>query len=117
LKEGVIIETSGRSSDSRLIASDSVPGTVLSIIVKPDQLADESFFALPSDRFANFDTLTKITVTADAPDDIRGWPFSEEIGVPKRDGRAAPETVTADSLTRWRGARGRFPLTGFFLFA
>jgi hypothetical protein len=90
---------------------------VLSIIVKPDQLADESFFALPPDRFANFDTLTKITVTADAPDDIRGWPFSEEIGVRERDGCAAQETVTADRPSRRRRALGRFPLTGFLLFA
>lgn len=80
-------------------------------------LADESFFALSSDRFANVETFAKITAAADAPDNVRGWLFSEEIGFPECDGCAAHKTVTVDSLARWRRALGRFPLTGFLLFA
>jgi len=79
---------------------------------------DESFFALPLQSFADFETFQKITAAADAPDNIRRWPFSEEIGFSEGDGCAAQETtVTTDCLTGWHRAWGRFPLTGFVLFA
>jgi len=58
-------------------------------------LADESFFALSFESFADFETFTKITAAADASDNIRGGPFREEIGVQECDGLAAQETVAA----------------------
>ena len=57
-------------------------------------LADESFFALSAHRLANLEAPAKVAGAADTPDNIRGWPFREEIGLPQFECPAAKETVT-----------------------